>query len=73
MKVIATDDDEKNTLHSKMYYSIVEQSSSAGMFFINSQTGEVQVRQNTLDREVRHRTDLKFFSCPTSYCNWMNS
>ncbi|TNN61085.1 Desmoglein-2 [Liparis tanakae] len=51
MKVIATDDDEKNTINSKMYYSIVEQSSSAGMFFINSQTGEVQVRQNTLDRE----------------------
>ncbi|XP_034411816.1 desmoglein-2-like [Cyclopterus lumpus] len=51
MRVIATDDDEKNTLNSKMHYSIVEQSNTAGMFFINSQTGEVQVRQNTLDRE----------------------
>ncbi|KAK9539280.1 hypothetical protein VZT92_004396 [Zoarces viviparus] len=51
MKVIATDGDEAGTLYSKMYYSIVEQSNTAGMFFINSQTGEVQVRQNTLDRE----------------------
>ncbi|XP_068594074.1 desmoglein-2-like protein [Cebidichthys violaceus] len=51
MKVIATDDDEENTLNSQMYYSIVEQSNTAGMFFINSQTGEVQVQQNTLDRE----------------------
>ncbi|KAM6919718.1 desmoglein-2-like protein isoform 2-T2 [Lycodopsis pacificus] len=51
MKVIATDDDEAGSLNSKMYYSIVEQSNTAGMFFINSQTGEVQVRHNTLDRE----------------------
>ncbi|XP_031711123.1 desmoglein-2-like isoform X1 [Anarrhichthys ocellatus] len=51
MRVIATDDDEAGTLNSKMYYRIVEQSNTAGMFFINSQTGEVHVRQNTLDRE----------------------
>ncbi|XP_054482279.1 desmoglein-2-like protein [Anoplopoma fimbria] len=51
MKVIATDDDEPNTPNSQIYYSIVEQSSTAGMFYINSQTGEVQVRRNTLDRE----------------------
>ncbi|KAK1879195.1 Desmoglein-2 [Dissostichus eleginoides] len=51
MKVIATDADQKNTIHSRIFYSIVEQSSSAGMFFINSQTGEVMVRQNSLDRE----------------------
>ncbi|KAJ4936925.1 hypothetical protein JOQ06_001510 [Pogonophryne albipinna] len=51
MKVIATDADQKNTINSRIFYSIVEQSSSAGMFFINSQTGEVMVRQNSLDRE----------------------
>lgn len=54
MKVIATDADQENTAHSRIYYSIVEESSTAGMFLINSQTGEVTVRQNTLDREVRN-------------------
>lgn len=58
MKVIATDADQENTLHSQIHYSIVEQSSTAGMFFINSQTGEVMVRQNTLDREVGHLEKL---------------
>ncbi|XP_068426278.1 desmoglein-2-like protein [Clinocottus analis] len=61
MKVIATDDDEKNTLNSQIHYSIVEQSSTAGMFFINSQTGEVHVQQNTLDRERQdtYRVQIK--------------
>ncbi|KAM8850390.1 desmoglein-2-like protein [Spinachia spinachia] len=59
MKVIATDDDEKNSLHSKIHYSIVEQSNTAGMFFINSQTGEVLVRRNTLDRETQDTYTLK--------------
>ncbi|XP_056247907.1 desmoglein-2-like protein [Seriola aureovittata] len=53
MKVIATDADEANTTRSKIYYSIVEESSSAGMFYINSQTGEVIVKRNTLDRETK--------------------
>uniref|UniRef100_A0A7N6FC22 Cadherin domain-containing protein n=1 Tax=Anabas testudineus TaxID=64144 RepID=A0A7N6FC22_ANATE len=53
MKVIATDADQENTAHSRIYYSIVEESSTAGMFLINSQTGEVTVRQNTLDREKK--------------------
>ncbi|XP_057714379.1 desmoglein-2-like protein [Corythoichthys intestinalis] len=53
MRVIATDADQENTLASQMFYSIVETSSSAGMFFINSQTGEVTVLQNTLDRETK--------------------
>lgn len=52
MKVIATDDDEEKSLHSKIFYSFDEQSNSAGMFSINSATGEVTVRRNTLDREV---------------------
>ncbi|XP_029380665.1 desmoglein-2-like [Echeneis naucrates] len=53
MKVIATDADEENTIRSQIYYSIVEQSSTAGLFFINSQTGEVMVRSNNLDRETK--------------------
>nr|XP_040027751.1 desmoglein-2-like [Gasterosteus aculeatus aculeatus] len=59
MKVIATDDDEKNSPHSQIHYSIVEQSNTAGMFFINSQTGEVMVRRNTLDRERQDTYTLK--------------
>ncbi|XP_045907501.1 desmoglein-2 isoform X1 [Micropterus dolomieu] len=50
MKVIATDDDKEGTLFSQIVYS-VEQSTTAGMFYIKSQTGEVMVRRNTLDRE----------------------
>ncbi|XP_077472123.1 desmoglein-2-like protein isoform X2 [Stigmatopora argus] len=53
MKVIATDADQENTLASQLYYTIVETSSSAGMFFIHSQTGEVTVVRNTLDRETK--------------------
>ncbi|XP_059201028.1 desmoglein-2-like protein isoform X2 [Centropristis striata] len=53
MRVIATDADQQGTAHSEIHYSIVEQSSTAGMFFINSKTGEVSVRQNTLDREKK--------------------
>ncbi|XP_070831279.1 desmoglein-2-like protein [Chaetodon trifascialis] len=53
MKVIATDADEENTPHSAISYSIVEGSNVGGMFFINSQTGEILVRQSTLDREKK--------------------
>ncbi|XP_031150047.1 desmoglein-2-like isoform X2 [Sander lucioperca] len=53
MKVIATDADQENTLNSKICYRIVGQSSTAGMFSINSETGEVIVRQSTLDRETQ--------------------
>ncbi|XP_034559697.1 desmoglein-2-like [Notolabrus celidotus] len=51
MKVIATDADEENTLRSMLSYSIVEHSSTAGMFYMNSRTGEVMVQRNSLDRE----------------------
>uniref|UniRef100_A0A3Q3FSP1 Desmoglein-2-like n=1 Tax=Labrus bergylta TaxID=56723 RepID=A0A3Q3FSP1_9LABR len=51
--VIVTDADEENSINSRISYSIVGQSNTAGMFFMNSQTGEVMVRQNTLDREVK--------------------
>uniref|UniRef100_A0A4W5NDA5 Cadherin domain-containing protein n=1 Tax=Hucho hucho TaxID=62062 RepID=A0A4W5NDA5_9TELE len=53
MKVIAKDADEVNTLHSQIYYSIVQKSSSDSMFAINYQTGEIMVRQTTLDRETQ--------------------
>lgn len=53
MKVIATDGDQENTPHSQIIYSLVEQSNTGGMFFLNSQTGEVMVQKRTLDREVR--------------------
>lgn len=54
MKVVATDDDQENTPNSQIFYSIAEQSNSAGMFKINPATGEVFVERNTLDREVTH-------------------
>lgn len=66
MKVIATDADKPGTAYSKISYSIARQSSSAGMFYINSQTGEVFVHRNTLDREVGRPTNLNFFSCSRS-------
>ena len=51
MRVNATDADEG--ANAQIYYSLVETSSTAGMFSINHQTGEVMVRQSgTLDREV---------------------
>uniref|UniRef100_A0A8C7SLH4 Desmoglein 2 n=1 Tax=Oncorhynchus mykiss TaxID=8022 RepID=A0A8C7SLH4_ONCMY len=53
MKVTATDADEVNTLHSQIYYSIVEKSASDKMFAINYQTGEILVRRTTLDRETQ--------------------
>lgn len=54
MKVIATDADQVNTSHSKIHYSIAQQTNIGGMFYINSETGEVRVQRNTLDREVRY-------------------
>lgn len=53
MKVIATDDDDENTLNSKIFYSIDGRSNSAGMFSINPLTGEVFLQRNTLDRETK--------------------
>lgn len=52
MKVIATDDDDPNTPHSEIYYTISRESNPDGLFYINSRTGEVLVQQSTLDREV---------------------
>ncbi|XP_071773116.2 desmoglein-2-like protein [Centroberyx gerrardi] len=58
MKVIATDADQADTEHSQIYYSIVETGTSARMFSINSHTGEITVKQNTLDRETQAQHTL---------------
>ena len=50
MKVNATDGDEPGTLHSQIAYSIV--AGGGSMFYINQKTGEIHVKQQTLDREV---------------------
>lgn len=61
MKVIATDADQEGTPHSKIFYKIASESNPDGLFYINSQTGEVMVQQSSLDREVSDSTNLKFF------------
>ncbi|KAM3866217.1 desmoglein-2-like protein [Diretmus argenteus] len=53
MRVFATDDDEANTTHSQIHYSIVEKSISDRMFSIRFDTGEILVRQSSLDRETQ--------------------
>lgn len=52
MKVVATDADKPGTAHTKISYSIVEQSPAGGLFYINQETGELHVRQNSIDRET---------------------
>lgn len=52
MKVKATDDDEPNQPASAIYYRIDQSSNAAGMFYIDSSSGEIFVQQNKLDREV---------------------
>ncbi|KAG7525885.1 desmoglein-2-like [Solea senegalensis] len=53
MKVIATDADQANTPHTKIFYRLDEECVKEGMFFINSDTGEIRVKKNTLDRETK--------------------
>lgn len=53
MRVIATDADQEGTINSQISFSILEKSNVGGMFLIMPQTGEVIVRQNTLDRETQ--------------------
>ncbi|XP_031418740.1 desmoglein-2-like isoform X2 [Clupea harengus] len=50
MKVNATDADKPGTLHSQIAYSIV--AGGGSMFYINQKTGEIHVKQQTLDRET---------------------
>lgn len=66
MRVNATDADEIGSINSQIFFSLVEDSSTAGMFVINAYTGEVRVRNSRyLDREVSQPTNLKVFSCTT--------
>uniref|UniRef100_A0A3Q0S8E3 Desmoglein 2 n=1 Tax=Amphilophus citrinellus TaxID=61819 RepID=A0A3Q0S8E3_AMPCI len=60
MTVIAIDVDDKSTPNAQISYSIVEQTN---MFMINSQTGEISVRQNTLDREKQDIYRLTIKAC----------
>ncbi|KAG7275171.1 hypothetical protein CRUP_015825 [Coryphaenoides rupestris] len=50
MSMVATDADDAGP-HSQIYYSL--EGSSSSMFTINSITGDVMVRQNSLDRETK--------------------
>lgn len=52
MKVVVTDADQPGTPHTKIHYQIASESNPDGLFYINSQTGEVMVQQGILDREV---------------------
>lgn len=54
MQIKADDADEPGTVHTKIAYSIVQQipEGSGGMFSINRDTGEIYVKQHTLDRET---------------------
>ena len=58
MRVNATDQDEENTPHTKLYFTLDKESEREGMFYINHETGDVMVKRTSLDREVRHFTDL---------------
>lgn len=51
MKMTATDADEEGTLHTKISYTIVQESHT-GMFYINRHTGQIFVMNSQLDREV---------------------
>lgn len=53
MIVKATDADETGTPASQIFYRIDQSSNAAGMFSINSVTGEIFVQRNRLDREVK--------------------
>uniref|UniRef100_A0A8B9KST3 Si:ch73-74h11.1 n=1 Tax=Astyanax mexicanus TaxID=7994 RepID=A0A8B9KST3_ASTMX len=54
MQIKADDADEPGTINAKIAYSIVKQipEQSGGMFSINRDTGEIYVKQHTLDRET---------------------
>ena len=66
MKVNVTDDDDPGTEHTQISFSLVEQSSSGMMFSMNHKTGEIVVRQTSLDREVRGHDQHQ----SSQYANW---
>ncbi|KAF6739227.1 Desmoglein-2 [Oryzias melastigma] len=53
MIVKATDADETGNPASQIFYRIDQSSNAAGMFSINSVTGEIFVQRNRLDREMQ--------------------
>lgn len=60
MKVICTDADQPGSPNSKIFYQIASESNPDGLFYINSQTGEVMVQQSSLDREVSDSTRFSY-------------
>lgn len=59
MKVIGTDADDKRLPHAQIAYQIDEKSNGANMFYIDSRTGDIKVKQSNLDREVSHYKHTK--------------
>lgn len=55
MQIEGKDDDQNGTKNSEIFYKIISQEPDH-MFCIDEKTGKVYVKENTLDREVRHRT-----------------
>uniref|UniRef100_A0A3Q1HG81 Desmoglein-1-like n=1 Tax=Acanthochromis polyacanthus TaxID=80966 RepID=A0A3Q1HG81_9TELE len=60
MKVLATDADQENTINSKIFYRIKEESNRAGLFVINCHTGEIMV-QRDINREVSRFISILHF------------
>ncbi|XP_037538123.1 desmoglein-2 [Nematolebias whitei] len=53
MKVIGTDADDKRLPHAQIAYQIDAKSNGANMFYIDSRTGDIKVKQSNLDRETK--------------------
>uniref|UniRef100_A0A1A7YXL9 Cadherin domain-containing protein n=1 Tax=Iconisemion striatum TaxID=60296 RepID=A0A1A7YXL9_9TELE len=53
MKVFATDADDEKTNNAIISYRIDERSNGAGMFYIDSTSGEIKVKGGNLDRETQ--------------------
>ncbi|XP_035761990.1 desmoglein-2-like, partial [Neolamprologus brichardi] len=63
MKIIATDADDERTKNAQLSYSIVEQANTAGLFWMNSHTGELTVQSTSLDREKQDTYKLMIKVC----------
>uniref|UniRef100_A0AAX7U693 Desmoglein 2 n=1 Tax=Astatotilapia calliptera TaxID=8154 RepID=A0AAX7U693_ASTCA len=63
MKIIATDADDERTENAQLSYSIVEQANTAGLFWMNSRTGELMVQSTSLDREKQDTYKLMIKVC----------
>ncbi|XP_032459200.1 desmocollin-2-like isoform X5 [Phocoena sinus] len=59
-QVCATDEDEPDTLHTRLMYSIIEQlPASRTLFFMQPATGVITTTSSQLDREVTDKYQLK--------------